>query len=297
VSNYGPPPFAGGKENVNWPNLARGVLDAAEADIHKSFGTVAMVADPNGIGPDPNTAKGIAFYAFGRADADGNQPLIRSVALDGEGPKTVPGMCMTCHSGGDHGGGYNHADSFLPFDVQSFSFDSTVFDGTGRYGPSGFDLDNQQEAFRQLNALVMKASAPAIQNLINGLYAGNVNTPGASVPDDGYIPAGWDIDKASRNLYRHVYRPYCRTCHVAQRYDLNLDWDLSFQRFSDFDHNHERMLSALCGTHAMPNAEVPYGAFIAGDINTPKFSGLWTNGVAQSDLHNYFLANGMGSCF
>src|SRR5262249_17487661 len=106
VSNYGPPPFVNGKENNYWGQnfqfLAEGVFDAAEGDIHKSFGTVAMVYDPN---------VGIRFYAFGKADDDGNSPLIRSVALDGEGPKTVPGMCQSCHSGGDHGGSF-HQDNF-----------------------------------------------------------------------------------------------------------------------------------------------------------------------------------------
>jgi hypothetical protein len=207
-------------------------------------------------------------------------------------------MCRTCHSGGNHGGLY-HQNNFLPFDVQSFSFDSTFYDYEGTIiGPSGLDMDNQQEAFRQLNALVMKTHpAPAIQNLINGLYAGSVDSPGAAVPDDGYIPAGWDVDKTSRNVYRHVYRPYCRTCHVAQQYNLDLDWDLSFQRASDFTKQQQRMLTALCGTHAMPNAQVPYGAFVPGTFGTAKFPGLWTNGVAQSDLRDFFLANGMGSCF
>src|SRR5690349_16739779 len=109
--------------------------DAAEGDIHKSFGTVAMVYDPNGLGPY-YPGEYVGFYAFGKADDDGDSPLIRSVALDGEGPKTVPGLCMNCHSGGDHGGLY-HSNSFLPFDVQALSFDSTFLDGDGnQHGPS-----------------------------------------------------------------------------------------------------------------------------------------------------------------
>jgi cytochrome c5 len=297
VSNYGPPPFAGGKENVTWPSLPSAVFDAAEADIHKSFGTVAMVFDPNGIGPDPNTAKRIAFYAFGKADPNGNQPLIRSVALDGEGPKTVPGMCQTCHSGGYHGGP-DRGNNFLPFDVQGFSFDSTFYGNEGTIiGPSGLDMDNQQEAFRRLNALVMKTNpTPAIQNLINGLYGGNVETPGAAVPDDSYIPAGWDVDKSSRNLYRHVYRPYCRTCHVAQRYNVDLDWDMSFPSIREFRKNPVRMHMVLCDLHSMPNAQVPYGSFRpapGSDFPAPRSSALWTDGVAQSDLRS----NGIAGCF
>lgn len=301
VANYGPPPFAGGKENLSWPSLPRAVFDAAEADIHKSFGTVAMVYDPNGVGPDPSRAPAIAFYAFGKADADGNQPLIRSVALDGEGPKTVPGMCQSCHSGGYHYG--PNRGNFLPFDVQSFSFDSRVCRDDGFGGlecvGSDFDLDNQQEAFRQLNALVMKTNpTPAIKNLINGLYAGNVDTPGATVPDDGYIPAGWDVDKPSRNLYRHVYRPYCRTCHLAQGYKSDLEWDLSFPSFSEFTKQPVRMQMVLCGFHSMPNAQVPYGSFRpapGSNFGYPeaRSTALWTDGVAQSDLR----ASAIAGCF
>src|SRR5262249_674989 len=126
VSNYGPPPFVNGEDGSGFEsgawgayNLPSAVSDAAEGDIHKSFGTVAMVYDPDGLGP--NHSERVGFYAFGKADDDGNSPLIRSVALDGEGPKTVPGMCMSCHSGGDHGGLF-HQNNFLPFDVQSFYF-------------------------------------------------------------------------------------------------------------------------------------------------------------------------------
>ncbi len=297
VSNYGPAPFVNGKENNGWPFLAAGVLDAAEGDIHNSFGTVAMVADPNGVGPNH---VGIAFYAFGKADADGNSPLIRSVALDGEGPKTVPGMCQSCHSGGDHGGWF-HQNNFLPFDVQSFSFDSTFYDGDGNlHGGTDFDLDNQQEAFRQLNALVLKTSpTPAIKNLINGLYSGNVNTPGATVPDDTYIPAGWDIDKQSRNLYRNVYRKYCRMCHVAQTGYLvgNNFISLAFESLDEFKTKCVMVGDTVYGLHSMPNSEVPYGVQFPGVIVPySKFGdnqGFWEDAVAQSDLADFL---GGASC-
>lgn len=282
VSNYGPAPFLQGHEQNGWPRLAQGVFDASVGDIHRSFGTVAMVYDPNA---------GITFYAFGAPDADGNSLLIRSVALDGEGPKTVPGMCQSCHSGGDHGGQF-HQDNFLPFDVQSFSFESSGADTYGDpFGPSGFDLDNQQEAFRKLNALVLKTRpTPAIRNLINGLYSGNVNTPGVTVPDDTYIPAGWDVDKQSRNLYRNVYRKYCRMCHAAQQGYLvgNNFISLAFESFEDFKTKCVMVGDTVYG-HAMPNSEVPYGAYVHTETGEsyPKFSSFWTDDVAQSDLSEF----------
>jgi len=289
VSNYGPPPFTGGRENELWEQIAlpTGVFDAVEGDIHKSFGTVAMVySSGGGVYKDH-----VAFYAFGKADADGNSPLIRSVALDGEGPKTVPGMCMNCHSGGDHGDAY-HQDNFLPFDVQSFSFNAGYISDSGYFHdvPTDFNLDNQQEAFRQLNALVLKTNpTPAIRNLINGLYPDGVNTPGATVPDDTYIPAGWDIDKQSRNLYRNVYRKYCRMCHVAQKgYVVNNQFvSLAFESLDEFK-TKCLMVRDLVYSHSMPNSEVPYGAFQSGNpFPVARFPGFWTDGVAQSDLQDF----------
>jgi hypothetical protein len=248
------------------------VDDAIEGDINKSAATVAMVYDPNGIGVNGDK---VAFYVFGPTDADGNQPLARSVALDYEGPKTVPRMCMSCHGGRYYedtpGAPFNKHSvigaSFLPFDVQSYYFSSGYDYRTDLPVPPGFDLDSQQEAFRQLNALVLATQpASAIQNLINGLYSNSVNTPGATIPDDTFIPAAWDIDTTSRNLYRNVYRKYCRTCHVANPSALRFD---EFRFFAP-----EVIVGPVCESRIMPHAEIP-------------FRGLWTDGVARSDLKEY----------
>lgn len=273
VTNYGLDPYLGGRTT----NAAmKAVNEAIEGDIHKSFGTVAMVYDPDGIGVNHDR---IAFYAFGQADADGNQPLIRSVALDTEGPKTVPQMCQACHGGPYYQGTHSVIYSdFLPFDVQSYFYTLGAFDdGTGALvlDYSAFDLDNQQEAFRQLNALVLKTTPlPAIKNLINGWYSGNANTPGATIPDDTYIPSGWDVDDASRNLYRNVFRKYCRSCHIAQQ--------ISFESVAGLAP--EAVAKRVCTDHTMPNAEIPFDIF-------------WFDGVAQSDLRDYFKATiGQISC-
>lgn len=295
VTNYGRAPFVDGRESEIWPGLKLGTDLAGDGDVHKSLATVAMVYDPNGIGRGGDR---IAYYAFGPTDADGHQPLIRSIALDGEGPKTVPGMCRSCHAGGEHGGG-SHVDNFLPFDVQSFYFSPGKTDAEGVViEPSPYTLDDQQEAFRQLNALVMKTNpTPAIRNLLDGWYAGNVETPGATIPDDGYIAPGWDVDTVSRRVYQSVYRPYCRMCHVAQM------GPLAFENVSDFDA--EAVQSAVCGWRSMPNAQVPYG-----DLRTSaegekallpqsrfgQSQGFWVDEVAKNDLWTYFEAHGFGRC-
>jgi len=122
-----------------------------------------------------------------------------------------------------------------------------------------------------------------------------VNTPGSTVPDDTYIPPGWDVDKISRNMYRHVYRPYCRTCHAAQNREM------AFEKISDLDP--EQVERAVCGG-AMPNAEVPYGsesiATCGGDgLSCSRFGlgrGFWVDQVAKSDLTAYLQANGRNGC-
>jgi hypothetical protein len=286
VTNYGASPIHSDGTETGWPATINGINGAGDGDIHESLATVAMVADPNGIGVN---REGIVYYAFGPTDSDGQQPLIRSVTLDGEGPKTVPTMCMTCHRG-ENRGAWLHQHNFLPFDVQSYIFSPGKFDEFGNVTErSPFTRDNQQEAFRQLNALVLKTRpSPAIQNLINGWYAGNVNTPGATVPDDTYIPPGWSGDKDSRNLYRHVFRNYCRTCHVAQL------GTMAFEKIGDLDA--ELLARTVCGSRSMPNAEVPYGSLVyGGEFIFPRNrfgSGFWVDEVAKSDLRAFLRAHG-----
>jgi hypothetical protein len=291
VTNYGRAPFIDGRES-GWPDMFNGINQAGDGDMHLSLATVAMVWDPEHMG---RVGGPISYYAFGPTGPDGNQPLIRSVALDGEGPKIVPGMCRSCHGGGERQIDLDR-DSFLPFDVHSFSFSrGRVLDERGDVlEPSPYTLDNQQEAFRQLNALVLKTRPNyAIENLINGWYGGNVETPGATVPDDSYIPPGWDVDPLSRNVYRNVYRKYCRMCHVAQA------WPLAFENASDFDV--KAVHRVVCRDRSMPNAQVPYGDRFkeGGSAGVSRFGqtqGFWVDEVAKHDLSAFLIANGSARC-
>jgi hypothetical protein len=280
VTNYGPAPFDGGKdqENPNWPNLDQGVSDALGGDIHNSFATVAMVYDPNGIGTNGDK---VAFYVFAQDPNDhGNQLLSRFAALDGEGGKTNPRMCMACHGGTYHEQDDTknsppqfHAHSvtganFLPFDVQSFY-----------YADAPHDLDSQQEAFRQLNKMVLDTHPnQPIQNLINGLYSNNVGTSGAAVPDDTFIPQDWKDSQLSKNLYKGLFRHYCRMCHVAST--------LSFESFASFPA--APVHAVVCGSHDMPHAEVPFG----GLAGSQQGFGLWKDGAAIQDLKDFLQSKG-----
>jgi hypothetical protein len=277
VTNYGPAPFDGVRtfqENPNWPNLDQAINDALVGDIHNSFATVAMVYDSVGIGANNDK---VAFYVFGSDPADsGNQILVKEAALDGEGGKTNPRMCMACHGGSYDTTAHSVTGAnFLPFDVQSFY-----------YGDAPHDLDGQQEAFRQLNTMVLHTNPnQPIQNLVHCLYSfkddptnncrtlNNVNVQGATVADDTFVPADWAGDKTSKNVYKHVFRNYCRMCHIASA--------ASFETFSSFNASSVDVFA--CSKKDMPHAEVPFG----GLKGSQQGFGLWKDGTALSDLRNF----------
>jgi CSLREA domain-containing protein len=158
--------------------------------------TVAMVFQP---GLASNEVK---FYVYGADDK-----RLDAVALDSQGPKFVPQLCLPCH-----GGNYDPAtDSvtgarFLPFDLDAFQFSKTP----------GFSRIEQEEKFRALNRLVLQTNpTPLTAALIAGWYDGDSLL--RPTQKDSFIPAEYG---ANPTLYQQTVKPYCRTCHVAQTFGL-----------------------------------------------------------------------------
>lgn len=198
--------------------------------------------------------KPVKFYVY-----DGAGQLQSQAALDGEGAKKVPGVCLACH-GGEYVAATNTVSgaSFLPFNLKSFKYGS---------GP-GQSRAEQEESFRRLNALV-RATRPsgaqppdAIAEFIDGMYLPRgVGTPGAVARDD-YVPAGW---ATKPNLYLGVVRPYCSGCHMALNTSLKV-----------LDFNHATQLTGkaalvdlfVCGTRTMPHSEVAFRHFWLDDGGT-----------------------------
>lgn len=219
-------------------------------DGQNPVATVAMETD---------SVQGAKFYVY---DAAGD--LIPQAALDSEGPKAVPQICLICH-----GGNYNPTTnqvtgaSFREFDVFSFKYDTV----------SGFTLSNQQEDLRKLNSFVKdtgpNASNPndPIVDLIDGLYPTGVGTPGSTAQGDFhdnlvstpysnyYIPSDWNGSDKERTLYLNITRRYCRACHVGQ--SSFLDWT----KYSQFTAFSGLIDNAVCSTYDMPHAEVPLKNF------------------------------------
>jgi hypothetical protein len=141
VTNYGPQPFVNGAVNPLWigpngefPNLPQAIEDAIAG--HAPFATVAMVYKRSAAG----SANAVTFYVF-----DGDGDLFLSPALDGEGGKTNPRMCMACHGGSYDSATHSVAGAqFLPFDAYFFQHSSQA----------GYTLQDQEEGYRKLNELV-----------------------------------------------------------------------------------------------------------------------------------------------
>lgn len=196
----------------------------------------------------------VKFFVYG---SEGQ--LLDDAALDSEGAKRVPGVCLACH-----GGIYDPAThvvkgaSFLPFNVNTFKF-STV---------SPYTRAEQEEAFRKLNQLVYRTRPPEhgepVQDFIDGLYGLNgvftANTPARN----DLVPAAWD--GPDRDLYTKIVRPYCATCHIAMGNDKYLNFSSAFE----FKHrlSGDRLRNNVCLNRSMPHAEV-------------TFSNFWTDNMGQ----------------
>lgn len=222
--------------------------------------TVAMEYDPAATG-DQN----VQFWAYA---PDGSYLL--KAALDGQGAKPLPDICMACHYGYLDGATNKAVGAqFLPFDLGSFHYDMAGDPHTGSLNATAV-----QEQFRQLNKLVLDttATAPAVQpgyqQLMNMWYPGGVGNPNqlfsftagaaqlSGMPFVGHEP-----------LYDNVVAPVCRTCHIAHG---------SFDNWTSFSQMNNPSLRAqiqtyACGTgspatqvtrtFAMPHAEVPFKRF------------------------------------
>jgi cytochrome c5 len=182
----------------------------------------------------------VRFYVY-----DGQGNLSKTAALDREGPKLVPQMCMACH-GGEYSTQTHEATgtSFLPFDVFSFLYSDKP----------GLRLDDQQESFRRLNLLVKNTNPNSenpnqpIHRLIDDLYNNQLTVPNTHAVT-AKTPAAWAGHDV---LYQSFYARYCRTCHAAS----------STQDFySNFELFRVGAGGDVCGG-IMPHAQAPYTALV-----------------------------------
>ncbi|MCM3901634.1 MAG: hypothetical protein ND866_07995 [Pyrinomonadaceae bacterium] len=232
IGNLGPYFFIGAGGSIN--NSGRGRLFLRTNDNNPGNGSGAFQVSIT------VRRENVRFYVYGvKNNLTGKSSLELNAALDGEGLKAVPQMCLTCH-----GGFFIPATnkvlnaSFLPFDVFSFRYSSN----------SPFRRGDQEESFTKLNDLVVKTRPNAanpnnpVQKLIGEWYkAGRVA--------QNSVPAEW---KDHSDLYLEVVRPVCRTCHVAQSSFVD------FSTYQNFFDRRAEIADKVCTKGRMPQAQIPY---------------------------------------
>lgn len=228
--------MAPGEPGFNDPNLI-----TQPGNNENRLLTMVIKKDPSGS----------VFMAFTPAEQFTVSP---TVALDTEGDKYLPHVCLACH-----GGTYNPATrkvdgaSFLPIDpgLQVFS--------------SPAEKTRQEFSIRRINEIIANSgSSAAVTAYINGLYGNAVSVPHQQATPD-YVPAGW---QEQAGLYRQVVRPYCAMCHLAASSDR------SFASWGNFQANAALIRAAVCSAHTMPHAELQFREFWLKDTGSLYLPGL-----------------------
>jgi hypothetical protein len=244
--------------------------------------TVTMEFDPVKYGVNNS----VQFWAYGPGPSS---TYISAAALDSQGAKPLPGICLACHQGSYNVGAGNTASGaqFLPFDLDSF------LDGAGATGtPFPTDagtpfVSSQQTSFHALNNMISaieQAQNPqvtAIPQLIQPppspslpLWYSNATTTAPFLFSRGaaqlpLIPPPWSSSPGNdpfpghEPLYDSVVKEVCRTCHVATPTASNVEWS-AFAQMSGGTAGFIQQFA--CGPAAyqyspMPHAEVPWLRF------------------------------------
>jgi hypothetical protein len=190
----------------------------------------------------------VKFYVYDKPENQNKQ--LFNAALDAEGAKPVPQMCMTCHGGTFKNNRVTGA-SFLPFELKNLLYSSSP----------NFTRLAQEENFRQLNQFVASTrslSDPTdpIFEMIKAMYDGKYDQPGAVAGTFVSFLPGWNSDTQHALLYNQFVRPYCRTCHAAARKEINFG---QYDQLLQLGHDMRKTLDLfLCQQAIMPHAEVTY---------------------------------------
>jgi hypothetical protein len=194
---------------------------------------------------------GTVFLVFGK---NGRYKLSPTVALDTQGQKFVPFVCLSCH-GGTYNATTRKVDgaSFLPVDPEMLVFASPAEQGA------------QEEKIREINRIIVESDpTSAVASYIRGLYGNAVTVVGKHATPD-YVPQSWSTQAG---FYRQVVRPYCTACHLAAPSSWN------FASWGNFQGNAALIQASVCSAHTMPHSELQYKAFWTKDTGLLYLPGL-----------------------
>lgn len=237
VSNYGNAAVGG----VASADLAQNALNNP---ANKSVAGATVTMEYRVI--EGRSTRIVKFLAYSGGVA--SSTLFLSPDLDGNGPKGMPQLCLTCH-----GGNYFPSNPLAPTitDVEGIEASFREFDLDSFLYPSTNSRAAQEAEFQQLNnQAVYSAPRYSIQDLVTGWYS-------AGLPQNGaFVPTGYS---AQANLYSKVVATSCRTCHIAQPDSTNAS-SLDFATYTKF-HNVVYQ-GIVCGPNKqMPQAEVTFENF------------------------------------
>jgi len=238
-----------------------------------AFATVAMVYEP-----PFSQGNSVQFMVYGATGA-----LASLAALDTQADnESIPNNCLNCHGGSGRYETNNErvrGARFLPFDPSAFLFADTA----------GLRLADQQDDFRRLNQLVLKAEPTiAMREMVEGFYGGAAGLALQNTPaNTRYVPPGWTESSATVKVYQEVVGPYCRSCHVSQQTTALARDILDFSSSAVFLAQANQIVEVVCGTpgsaasHTMPNAEVTLKAFWASPARAYLLAYLGATGACS----------------
>ena len=249
--------------------------------IEWSTAPCSMAELAEGCNPNAKFAK---FYSF--SSKDGTRQF--AVDLDGNGPKAMPGPCITCHGG--------RGDPLTPPDATGKPRFPLVENGVSRkrgdvqarlhgmnVGSFGFSPDfpsfsrtAQEGTLKTFNQWILcsyplagaaagaedACRVAAGANEWQGTAAEMVKSwyGGPGMPNgtflDAYVPAGW---ASNQSLYTGAVAPYCRTCHIL-RGTKNQD-DIDFMTAAKFLGQADRIKAHVFDRGTMPLALIVYNDF------------------------------------
>jgi hypothetical protein len=244
VSNFG----AVGTDDAPLALSQAEAYEASGQSAPQPAATVTMEFDST-AGP-----AAVQFWAY-----KGDGTYLAHPALDSQGPKPIPDICLACHQGTYSGtpGAKVSGGVFLPFDLDSFLDDTaTPFPSSAKVTPA------VQQQFHLMNNMITGTNPTGgITQLVNLWYASTT----ASVPFT-FNQGAKQLDSGlpfihHEPLYDSVVRIVCRTCHVA----LPNHNPASGNDWTSFDQMNGQsgfIQSLACApTLKMPHAEVPWRRF------------------------------------
>ena len=219
VSNFG----SAGQDDAPTALLAAETYENSGQLTGTPTATVAMEYDPN----PSHKLFDVQFWAYGNDPAG---TYIAKAALDNQGAKPIPDICLACHQGS-----YTPTNpttdsttvvqgaAFLPFDLDSF------LDDQGKLFPIsvGTFVPAQQPSFHALNNIIAGIPGPgiattrAIAELVQPavppptFWYSSTATGTPFTFNQGALQLPGTPFAGHEPLYDSTVKVVCRTCHVA----------------------------------------------------------------------------------